>query len=287
VQDGQIIVVVSLPAESLEYSMSQAEQHERPLHFTIAAALDAGIARQHKPNEDGLFAMQGIQTEALFLQPFGVFLVADGMGGYAYGQEASALALQVISTFLIPHLLSSTALGQEALLELLMKSVQQANEAVYRRNEQQHSNMGTTVTAALIVGATAYVANVGDSRCYVSRETGELHQITIDHSVAARLVMAGMIPPTEIYTHPKRNQLFRFLGEKASVEIDVFTVLLRAGDQLLLCSDGLWEMVRDPDIQQILSTPLAPASQTVDALIKAALASGGNDNLSAILVCTS
>ncbi len=93
--------------------------------------------------------------------------------------------------------------------------------------------------------------------------------------------------PTEIYTHPKRNQLMRFLGEKASVEVDVFTVPLQAGDKVLLCSDGLWEMMRDPDIQQMMSTTVAVPSQTVEALIQAALAGGGRDNVSAIVVFVS
>lgn len=214
-------------------------------------------------------------------------VVADGMGGHVYGGEASNLALRVMSNSAVPPLLGNAELGHDMLLELLVNSVQRGDEVVYRYNEQKRTNMGTTVTAALIVGATAYVANLGDSRFYLYREPDGLCQVTHDHSVVAGLVEAGIITPADVYTHPKRNQLVRFLGEKVSVEVDVFTVPLQAGDKLLLCSHGLWEMMRDPDIQQIMSVPVAEPSRAVEALIQAALESGGRDNVSVIVVFVS
>jgi len=270
--------------------MEQARTHNarrqqcRHLELTSATGLHPGITRQHRPNEDSLFAFQGTQTCGDQLQPFGVFVIADGMGGHTHGQEASNLALRVLSSSVVPPLFGNAASGQDALLDLLVNSVQRANGAVFWNNEQDRTNMGTTVTTALMVGATAYVANVGDSRAYLYRESNGLRQLTRDHSVVARLVEAGIITSADIYTHPKRNQLVRFLGEKASVEVDVFTVALQAGDKLLLCSDGLWEMMRDPDIQQIMSVPVVEPLQTVEALIQAALAGGGRDNVSAIVV---
>ena len=229
------------------------------LKLAVGTGLDPGITRQHRPNEDSLFAIQGTQTYEAHLQPFGVFVIADGMGGHACGEEASNLALRVISNSVVPALLGNAALSQDALQELLVNSVQRANEVLFRHNLQEDTNMGTTVTAALVAGATAYVVNVGDSRAYLYRKSGGLGQITRDHSVVACLVEAGVITPADIYTHPKRNQLVRCLGEKATVEVDAFTLPLQAGDKLLLCSDGLWEMMYDTAIEQIMSVTSDPS----------------------------
>jgi len=153
----------------------------------------------------------------------------------------------------------------------------------YEYNQQQGTTMGTTITAALVIETTTYVAHVGDSWLYLYREPTGLVQITHDHSVVAELVATGLIAPDDIYTHPTRNQIYRCLGNEASVEVDASVVQLAEEDVLLLCSDGLWEMVRDQQIAAIMTTPTPNPSDTAHELIQAALAGGGEDNVSAIV----
>jgi len=141
------------------------------------------------------------------------------------------------------------------------------------------------MTAALLIGSTAYVAHVGDSRFYLSRQPVGLTQITRDHSVVAALVARGDIAPEDSYMHLRRNEIYRSLGNRASVEVDVSTVQLVVGDVLLLCSDGLWEMAPDHQIASILAKPMLTPTDIAQALIQAALAGGGKANVSAIVAC--
>ncbi|HEY6410947.1 MAG TPA: protein phosphatase 2C domain-containing protein, partial [Ktedonobacteraceae bacterium] len=200
-----------------------------------------------------------------------------------HGQEASRLAVGSLVEYIAGSLCTQQAVPQ-TFLSLLEAGVQRANRVVYQRNREQRTAMGTTMTASLIIDTTAYVAHVGDSRCYLYREPAGLSQMTHDHSLVAALVTAGVIQPEDIYTHPRRNLIYRCLGEKASVEVDTCAVPLAACDILLLCSDGLWEMVRDQQIATILTSPMPAPSHAAQALMQAALAGGGEDNVSVIVV---
>jgi serine/threonine protein phosphatase PrpC len=254
------------------------------LVLQVGSDLDPGLVRKQKPNEDTLFVTHGIMPSASNTpKPFALLMVADGMGGQAYGQEASQLAVQSLVEY-VYEFLSSKQVMSEAFLPLIKEGVQYANQKVHQRNQERRTDMGTTMTATLIVDTTAYVAHVGDSRFYLYRAPGGLSQITQDHSLVAALVAAGAAQPEDIYTHPMRNFIYRCLGEKSTVEVDTHTIPLAAGDILLLCSDGLWEMVRDQQIEAILTTPMPVSSATAHALIQAALAGGGADNVSAIVV---
>ena len=267
---------------SLSYSRERRLK-DRNLSLKVGALSHPGIVRRHKPNEDSLFAAQGMRTHLAGTEPFGLFLVADGMGGHAYGQEASRLAIQTM----VDHVLSRVSAGGELAdagpRHLLVEGVQAANRAIYRRNMEQHTEMGTTVTAALIVDWTAFVVNVGDSRTYLYRESDGLRRVTRDHSVVAYLVEAGIITPDDSYTHPRRNVISRSLGTEPVIQVDAFVEPLQPGDTVMLCSDGLWAMLRDPFIQQLLC-PVNDASLTGRALLEAALQGGGEDNASVIVV---
>jgi serine/threonine protein phosphatase PrpC len=260
------------------------ERQSRPggssVYLECSTALDPGIKRRGKPNEDSLLALPAITNACGGVQPVGLFVVADGMGGHGNGQEASRLGITALHDALKLALVGSPE--DDNYEQVLAEATHTANLAVYRRNRQQQSDMGTTLAVALIIGNTAYIANVGDSRVYLYREDEGLVQITRDHSSVARLVEAGAITPDEVYSHPKRNEIYRSLGHQATIKVDTFSVPLQIGDMLLLCSDGLWEMVRDAAIEGIIESTLPDLARTCDQLRHAALNGGGKDNISMI-----
>ena len=263
---------------------SQPWQRQLSLHLEIGVGWDVGTKRQHKPNEDSLVAFQGTCIYNNQLLPFGLFVVADGMGGYAHGQDASYIAIQTMLQWVLPNIAGSEEMTSDVIAEVLVEGVEQANQAIIQRGREEHAEMGATITAALVMDTTAIVVNVGDSRTYLYREYEGLTQVTRDHSHVARLVAAGQIARDEIYTHPDRNQVYRGLGAEPEVKVDWFQVPLQGNDCLLLCSDGLWEMVRDPEIEKTLKEQGNNPAQASKNLVRAALKGGGLDNISVIIV---
>jgi len=273
--------VVDLLAPVLAVQPSGSSEAHLPVQLSAGVGLDPGKKRQGKPNEDFPFFAQGVTA---LKEPYGLFLVADGMGGHTHGQEASRLAVETIVDTVLPLIVGGQMSGS-SWGDLLRYGVERANTVISQRTLQlAPSSMGTTVTAVLVVGAEAFVANVGDSRAYLHR-SGVLRQITRDHSVVAKLAADGIIEPGDIYTHPKRNEIYRCLGAAESVEVDVFRQLLQDGDLLLLCSDGLWEMIPDErQIADVLSASWIAAGTMTEKLVQLALQAGGLDNISLIVV---
>ena len=257
---------------------------ERYFKLAVGTGLDAGIKRKSKPNEDRLLAIQGTLASDASAQPFGLFVIADGIGGHANGQEASRLVIQTIRDVVIPALLSEVTIDDELSAELLMEAVHEANRCICEYNEMYKTDIGSTVTAALIVGKTISIANVGDSRTYIYRQYDGLTKVTRDHSVVARMVENGSISAEDVYSHPRRNEIYRSLGHKVALDVDMYVLRLETEIALLLCSDGLWEMVRDPHIQDIMNSTLPHAAKTSRVLVQAALDGGGQDNISVVVV---
>ncbi len=259
----------------------------RPLKPSHGQATHPG--QQHTRNEDAVVTFTFDKEQDGRSVPIGFYLVADGMGGHDAGDVASRTVNQIVTDWIIktkvlPNLRKATRklTTENVPGELLTQAIQQANETLLRRGKAKGSDLGSTVTAALVIGDVATIASAGDSRTYLLRE-GRLEQITQDHSLVARLVDAGVIGPEEMRTHPQRNQIYRCLGHKPVVEVDTFTIQLRRGDRLVLCSDGLWEMVLDPEIQRIVERSRSP-QQACDALVEAANRAGGEDNIAVIVV---
>ncbi|NJN66099.1 MAG: SpoIIE family protein phosphatase [Chloroflexaceae bacterium] len=262
-------------------------EHTNPiaLHQFIGSFTDTGRVRDH--NEDSLLTMKLCMNNTSIDRTWGVYIVADGMGGHAGGEVASGLAIRrvaevIMSEYLAFSLAPEAAYDERRAREIVYEAVLQANELVRQEGLSRGNDMGTTLTMALVVGDRAVVANVGDSRTYLYRD-GKLHRISKDHSLVMRLVELGQISDNDIYIHPQRNAVLRSLGDRATIEVDIFTRRLRSGDALLLCSDGQWEMTRDPEMEGILASYDDP-EQTCRELVEAANRAGGEDNISVVLV---
>jgi serine/threonine protein phosphatase PrpC len=246
-------------------------------------ATDVGKARRH--NEDTALVITAIHDGDDTTPAFGLFALADGMGGHQAGEIASSLAARTAAHHIIRHLYLPSLIRQEhgtdqpALNEVLVSAVQEANSAVARRVP----GGGTTLTCALMLGPRVYIAHVGDSRAYVVTEANRLDQITHYHSLVDRLVELGQLTHDEAASHPQKNVLYRAVGQSGVLEVDTYVRTIPDGERLLLCSDGLWSMVSETDMAKIVTT--APSLQTACAsLIAAANDAGGHDNITAILV---
>jgi protein phosphatase len=192
-------------------------------------------------------------------------------------------------TVTLPVAQPTKALDESMALEhysdLLRNAIEQSSEKIveYGDEHKEARGLGSTITAALVVEGQAFIANVGDSRTYLLRD-GKLTRVTSDHSLVERLVQAGQIDRDDVYDHPSRNLIYRSLGAgRAEVDVDIFTERLQPGDALLLCSDGLWEMVRDLQLTNILNE-VDDLNETVNLLIQRANENGGEDNISAVIV---
>lgn len=254
--------------------------------FSVGQANHAGKIRP--ANEDAAFVLPMMRVHESQSMATALCVVADGMGGQDAGERASKIAYKMIAAEITNQLFLPSLEGEvtrklhSSSGEVLKEAVQKANKRVFEVGRQQGSNMGTTVTAVLLEGARAYIANVGDSRTYRLRNS-VLEALTEDHSLVGSLLKAGQISPEEVYTHPQRSQIYRSLGAKPAVEVDLETIDLRKGDQLLLCSDGLWEMVRDPQIRDIMLQAQTPQA-ACDMLVRAAYDAGGEDNITVVVV---
>ena len=219
------------------------------------------------------------QNEDSYLCAHPVYAVADGLGGHAAGEVASALVVERLGELTFDEDTTADAAQQE-----LAEAVRDANRTIHRSAAQdpQHAGMGTTVTAAVAVGATLCFAHVGDSRGYMLRG-GELSQITEDHTPVQRAVRAGVISAEEAQHHPSRHVLAQAVGLDVDVEVDTPRVDLRAGDRVVLCTDGMTDPIPDVDIPGVIGDADTPDA-AVKALIDAALQRGGPDNVTVVVL---
>lgn len=249
----------------------------------MAAALrDVGQVRE--VNQDHVFAMTATVPREGSDMLLGLFVVADGMGGHDGGEVASQKAVATAVRHVLAELLAPALDGDVgvAIRPLLVAALQDANRAVWDHARMHGSDMGTTCTMALLLGRSLHVAHVGDSRAYLLR-SGEIRQLTDDHSAVGRLIELGQLDPQEAREHPLRSHLFRTIGQQPDVAVDLTSSMLGDATHLLLASDGLWSLVEEDAMRAVITTASSPQT-AVEELVARANAAGGDDNISAIVV---
>ncbi len=261
--------------------MSRAYNSAPKDRIIVGASQSTGLERDH--NEDAQLVIKGDSAGAEPLPEFGLFMVADGMGGHRSGEVASNISIRSVARKLmeetILHILDLDSPNDMLpLQELLHDALDEANSAVV----EQVPGGGTTMTAVLLLGSQMTIGHVGDSRAY-SINNGQIEILTRDHSLVERLKELGQLTAEEAESHPQRNVLYRAIGQGANLEIDVFTTTAPKGGHLLICSDGLWGVVPDPQIKHVVND--APHPQIAcEQLVQAANLAGGPDNISVVIV---
>ena len=205
-----------------------------------------------------------------------LFMIADGMGGARAGEIAAGLAAAAFEE-------AASEARDETALESIIAD---ANRRIWERSlaDPTTAGMGTTITVALVdeAGGRVTFGHVGDSRAYRVRD-GEIEQVTTDHSLVAELVQSGVLTPEEAERHPQRSAITRALGTEAAVEADIFTIEVEVDDLFLLCSDGLSDMLTDREMATAIATAGADPKVAAEALVRAANARGGEDNVTVVL----
>lgn len=236
----------------------------------VYSATDVGQKR--KMNQDYVFVSEN---------PVGnlpnLFVVADGMGGHNAGDYASSHAVQT----LVDEIRRDADFNP---IKVIRHAIETANTEILERSrrEEHLRGMGTTIVVCTVVGHYAYVANVGDSRLYVIQ--GEIHQVTKDHSLVQEMVRMGEIKPEEARNHPDKNIITRALGAERTVDIDFFDLKLEPDSTILMCSDGLSNMVEDSKLEEIILDQTEELPKKGEKLLKEANQNGGKDNIAVILV---
>ncbi|MDW8172571.1 MAG: protein phosphatase 2C domain-containing protein [Anaerolineae bacterium] len=237
-------------------------------------------------NQDAALSFTFSSDTAETRPDFGIFVVADGMGGHQDGEKASAITARVVVSEILRKIylpmMGDSVLQHDAdrptIAEILTEAVKQANARVL----ELIADAGTTVTALVVIGRLAHIAHVGDSRAYLIYKD-EVEQMTRDHSLVQRLIELNQLSAEDSHTHPQRNVLYRAVGLNDAIEVDILTRRLYPGSYVLLCSDGLWGFVPEADMLQIVKSTPDP-QEACRRLVNMANDRGGSDNITAILL---
>jgi len=266
---------------------------DKGVSISVGMASDVGMVRTL--NEDSIGAFELINILQSISTPYGFYMVADGMGGHQAGEEASKIAIEYITRKIINSFNTSLDASEQQARQILEEAVFSANNEIYKLASMKNNDMGTTIIIAYLANNRAFLMNVGDARAYLYSNR-RLSLITQDHSLVYRLYKTGQLNYEEIYHHPLSNQVLCALGEpnlqqnlsnleKQANHPYFFTLNLKKGDGLLLCTDGLWQMLGDTEMEQIINKHSHPQN-AVEELVHRANQNGGDDNISLIFVKT-
>jgi protein phosphatase len=266
-------------AETAPLEPSVLHERAADARILVGSSQSAGVERSR--NEDALLAMHGKFSGQEAMPDFGMFVVADGMGGHRSGELASSISVKAVARRLTQDTLLAIFDDQgqiNPLHEVVQSALEEANHSVV----DLVPGGGTTLTVALLLGDQMTIGHVGDSRAYIFTKNNTT-VITRDHSLVKRLEELGQLTEEEVATHPQRNVLYKAIGQGANLEVDVATHPVPKDGYLLLCSDGLWGVVPEQSIKDIIWNSDNPQS-ACDELVRSANAAGGPDNITSILV---
>jgi serine/threonine protein phosphatase PrpC len=250
------------------------------LDYQVGRRSHPGKMRMH--NEDSLLSMELTSIQQGTIQPCGLFAIADGLGGHASGELASSIVINTIAKKAFSEIIALQNPNYENHADWLEETVQEANQSVHEARQKADNDMGSTLVLCLLIGTHAYLTHLGDSRIYLVNQ-GSIEQLTTDHSLVQHMVSNGQISQEEARNHPQRNVIYRSLGDKPQVKVDCITRQLFPYDHLLLCSDGLSNLLEDQKLSEIILNASSPQA-ACDQLIDAANSAGGEDNISALLI---
>jgi protein phosphatase len=253
-------------------------------HPQLITGVAHSVGNQREHNEDALFTLTTSIISGDKSLLFGLFIIADGMGGHENGEIASGLALDqfashVVQSLYLPLLSPSNKNVHVPIQEIMQEGIIFAHKSI----KKEAIGSGTTLTSALIFGEQVTIAHVGDSRAYLCDPSNHFRLLTHDHSVVKRLEEIGQITPEQALTHPQRNVLYRALGQGEPLEPDIATYQLQPGSLLLLCSDGLWGVMSNDEIEAVVRSYTEP-QYACQELVNRSNSAGGPDNISVIIV---
>ncbi|MCC6904326.1 MAG: serine/threonine-protein phosphatase [Anaerolineae bacterium] len=250
-------------------------------YSTLVFGQGSHKGRLREGNEDTFLTLVGMVESSELRLPFGIFVVADGMGGHEHGERASILAAKTITWNVMDRIFMPVFADQEpdeAIQSALEEAMHEANLVVKR----DVPDGGTTSTVAVIRGNSIHIAHVGDSRAYLYHDK-MLERLTRDHSLVGRLVEIGQMTEEEAKHRSDRNKLYQGIGLNDALDVHQVTRIIPPGSQLLLCSDGLWDVVEEDQMVSII-TATPDANEACNKLIDMANENGGPDNITVLLI---